>query len=106
MADFDPTNKFEKSLEYLVAESINKDYRDSFLYNHQSHQFLMLDTCTWFPLESTQVTGIIRTYLDHTPRFLCRDATKSTFYGSVAEHLKPGDSSGVCTRDNDPDEVL
>lgn len=90
MADLDTTNKFQKSLECRVAESITEDWRDSFLYDHKLQQFIMLDpkTSTWFPLESTQVIGIIRTYLNQTPKFLCRETTKLTFYGNVAKHLK------------------
>lgn len=78
------------SYEYIVAESMVKDYKETFLYNCSAKQFMILNLkiCVWSYLQTDEVNQRIRDYIDKNPHFRNKDTTTKKFYKSVAEHLK------------------
>lgn len=90
MPDFDPPDKFKKSLEHGVAQAIAEDHREELLYNHQSQQFIMLNpsTMTWLAVEDKEVISAVREFILGRPEFVTKESTRVQFWRSVTKHLK------------------
>ena len=82
-------DKFEKSLEFRITETIVKE-TIGFLFNFKTEEFLALDhnICTWKIFTQIEVEMWIREFILQRPYLTCRESTKNRFFKNVADHLK------------------